>query len=43
VAKNKKKMQEKLPEVLTAHRGKPEQENFERESDRPNGCSGNYS
>ena len=49
MAKNKKnKKQEKLPDVLTAHREKAERESgrdgdWEQESDRPNGTSGNYS
>ena len=46
--KKKQKAQEKLPDVLTAHREKAEREegrdgSWERESDQPNGCSGNYS
>ena len=48
MAKSKKKKQEKLPDVLTAHREKAERESgpdgdWEQESDRPNGCSGNWS
>ena len=44
----KKKQQEKLPDVLTAHREKAERESgpdgdWKQPSDRPNGTSGNYS
>ena len=44
----KNKKQEKLPEVLTAHREKAERESgrdgdWEQDSDRPNGTTGNYS
>ena len=49
VSKHKKKKQpQPLPDVLTAHREKAERESgrdgdWEQESDRPNGCSGNWS
>ena len=49
MAKNRKKKQrDELPDVLTAHREKAEREegrdgSWARESDQPNGCSGNYS
>ena len=48
MAKNKKKKNEELPDVLTAHREKAERESgpdgdWEQPSDRPNGTSGNYS
>ena len=49
MAKDRKnKKQEKLPEVLTAHREKAERESgrdgdWEQDSDRPNGTTGNYS
>ena len=43
----KNRKDKKLPEVLTGHdekalRESPDRSMFERESDRPNGCSGNY-
>ncbi len=46
--KHKKQKKEALPDVLTAHREKAERESgpdgdWQQESDRPNGCSGNYS
>lgn len=48
MSKSKKKKQEQLPEVLTAHWEKAERESgpdgdWKQPSDRPNGTSGNYS
>lgn len=46
--KKKKKLKDTDIPELTGHDGKAERESadrreWERESDRPNGCSGNYS
>lgn len=48
MAKKKKKLKDTDIPVLTGHDEKAERESsdrsmFQRDSDRPNGCSGNYS
>ena len=48
MSKSKKKKQENLPDVLTAHREAAERKrgpdgDWQQPSDRPNGTSGNYS